>query len=44
MQNKDSVIERTKTRVQTKVQATVPVERQVKAAHMVEKAKKAKYN
>jgi cytochrome P450 len=40
MQSKDSVLERTKTRLQTKVQATVPVERQVQAAHMVEKAKR----
>jgi cytochrome P450 len=40
MQTTDSVIERAKTRVQSKVQATVPVERQIKAAHMVEKAKR----
>jgi cytochrome P450 len=40
MQTTNSVLERAKTRVQSKVQATVPVERQVKAAHMVEKAKR----
>ena len=40
MNTTDSVLERAKTKVQKKVQATVPVDRQVKAAHLVEKAKR----
>jgi cytochrome P450 len=36
----DSVLERARVKVQDKLQATVPVDRQVKAAHLVEKAKR----
>ncbi|MGK2956548.1 MAG: cytochrome P450, partial [Solirubrobacterales bacterium] len=36
----DSVLNRAKTKVTDKVQATVPVDRQVRAAHLVEKAKR----
>ena len=36
----DSVIAKTKVRVKNTFQATVPVDRQVKAAHLVEKAKR----
>lgn len=40
MNTTEGVLDRVKTRVQNKVQATVPVERQVQAAHLAEKAKR----
>lgn len=40
MTTMESALERAKAKVQKKVQATVPVDRQVKAAHLVEKAKR----
>ncbi len=40
MSTTDSVLDRAKARVTDKVQATVPVDRQVRAAHLVEKAKR----
>ncbi|MDE0775877.1 MAG: cytochrome P450 [Nocardioides sp.] len=36
----DNVLDKAKLKVQNKVQATIPVDRQVQAAHMVEKAKR----
>ncbi|MGE4425753.1 MAG: cytochrome P450 [Solirubrobacteraceae bacterium] len=41
MTTTDSVINKAKTAVTAKVQATVPVPRQVRAAHLAEKAKRA---
>ena len=40
MTTTSSVLDRAKARLTDKVQATVPVDRQVRAAHMVEKAKR----
>lgn len=40
MNTTDSVLDRAKAKVQNKVQATIPVDRQVKAAHLVSKAKR----
>lgn len=40
MNTMDSALERAKTKVQNKIQATVPVDRQVQAAHFAEKAKR----
>lgn len=40
MNTTESALERAKIKVQSKVQATVPVDRQVKAAHLVLKAKR----
>ncbi|MDN5744818.1 MAG: cytochrome P450 [Nocardioidaceae bacterium] len=40
MNSIDGMLDRAMAKVQTKVQATVPVERQVKAAYLVEKAKR----
>lgn len=40
MNTMESVLEEAKTKVQNKMQAKVPVERQVQAAHLMEKAKR----
>ena len=40
MTTSDTVLDRAKIRVTEKVQATVPVDRQVRAAHLLEKAKR----
>ncbi|APE37084.1 cytochrome [Nocardia mangyaensis] len=40
MNTVDSALERAKTKVQNKLQATIPVDRQVQAAHLVEKARR----
>ncbi|MET9327150.1 cytochrome P450 [Tsukamurella sp. NPDC003166] len=41
MNTTDSVLERAKARVLNKVQSTVPVDRQVQAAHLLDRAKRA---
>ena len=40
MDTKDGVLERAKTKVQATIQGSVPVEKQVQAAHLLEKAKR----
>ena len=40
MMTKDGVLDRARTKVQNKVQATIPVDQQVKAAHLALRAKR----